>query len=127
MPKILLVEDNQDVRTSLMNILSDAGYDVVEAPNAEEGLQKVYDEQPDLILTDVVMSGMDGFQMVEKIRDNPATRDISVVMLAGTPIIQDEARAMSLNIRHFIPKPGDPGFVKLTIRVALREAGIAPE
>ena len=65
MAKILVVEDERPVRRLLVDTISDEGYYVREAEDGEQALSKIYQEQPDLILLDVYMPGMDGFQVCE--------------------------------------------------------------
>ena len=85
MAKVLVADDERNVRLSLVYILFDAGYDVIEAEDGPMALEKACQEHPDLILLDVMMPGMDGFRVLEKIRENPATESIPVVMLTALP------------------------------------------
>jgi len=77
---VLLVEDNDDKRQLLKFALETAGYNVVVASDGIEGLQAVESHQPDLIVTDVTMPRMDGYEMVRRIRANPSTRFIPVII-----------------------------------------------
>ena len=77
---VLLVEDNEDKRQLLQVALEMAGYNVVVATDGVEGLQAVESHQPDLIVTDVTMPRMDGYEMVRRIRANPSTRFIPVII-----------------------------------------------
>ncbi len=77
---VLLVEDNEDKRQLLQIALEMAGYNVVVATDGVEGLQAVESHQPDLIVTDVTMPRMDGYEMVRRVRANPSTRFIPVII-----------------------------------------------
>src|SRR5918998_1748127 len=77
---VLLVEDNEDKRQLLKVALEMAGYNVVVACDGVEGLQAVESHQPDLIVTDVTMPRMDGYEMVRRVRANPSTRFIPVII-----------------------------------------------
>ena len=119
--KVLVADDERNVRLSLVYILFDAGYDVIEAEDGPMALEMACQERPDLILLDVVMPGMDGFRVLEKIRENPATEAIPVVMLTALPAEEGERDGMKLGVTHYITKPWDPETVELTARVALRD------
>ena len=77
---VLLVEDNEDKRQLLKVALEMAGYNVTLATDGVEGLQAVESHQPDLIVTDVTMPRMDGYEMVRRVRANPSTRFIPVII-----------------------------------------------
>lgn len=77
---VLLVEDNEDKRQLLKFALESAGYNVVVAPDGVEGLQVVESHQPDLIVTDVTMPRMDGYEMARRVRANPSTRFIPIII-----------------------------------------------
>ena len=83
--------------------------------------KKACEELPDLILLDVMMPGMDGFEVLEIIRENPATEAIPVVMLTALPPEEGERDGMTLGVTHYITKPWDPETIELTARVVLRE------
>ena len=118
--KVLVADDERNVRMSLVYILFDAGYDVIEAEDGPSALDKACEELPDLILLDVMMPGMDGFQVLTNIRENPALEATPVVMLSALPPMEGEQDGMKLGVTHYITKPWDPQTVELTARVALR-------
>ena len=124
MTRVLVVEDEADLRNLVADILMDTGYDVTEAVDGGMALEKARSEQPDIILLDVMMPVMDGFEVLTELRQNPDTRATPVVMLTAFPAAKGELRAWRLGARHYIRKPFDPDQVELTVRVALGEAGI---
>ena len=125
MAKVLVADDARNVRLSLVYILFDAGYDVIEAGNGAETVQKATQEQPDLILLDVMMPVMDGFEVLNRLRENSATESIPVVLLTALPPAEGEQDGLNLGVAHYITKPWKPGMVELTVKVALRDSGKA--
>ena len=89
---VLLVEDNEDKRQLLKVALEMAGYNVVVATDGVEGLQAVESHQPDLIVTDVTMPRMDGYEMVRRVRANPSTRFIPVIIQTALRGETDDVR-----------------------------------
>ena len=81
--KILLVDDEDDIIKMNMLRLIESNYEVISAADGTEALEKAEKETPDLILLDVVMSGMDGLATLARLKDSPATSSIPVIMLSG--------------------------------------------
>lgn len=80
----VLVVDDVPSQVELISIyLRDSGYKVIQASNAQEALRKTVEQKPDVIVTDVVMSGMNGFQLCRSIKRNPATCELPVVLCTG--------------------------------------------
>ena len=87
--KILVVDDEPNIVQTLKDRLEMNEYAVVTACNGDEGLKKVHQERPDLILLDVIMPILDGHEMLEKLRQNEWGQDISVIMLTARSQTQD--------------------------------------
>ncbi len=121
MTKVLVVDDDHAVRAALAITLSDMGLAVLEAVAGDEALAKARTESPDVILLDVEMPGMDGFEVLRKLKESPATRSTPVVMSTGFQIVEGEARSMELGSIHYISKPWDIDILEATVRVAIRE------
>ena len=81
--RILVVDDNLDTVTALQQVLEKAGYAVEVARNGEEGCTKTLSSRPDLILLDIMMPIMDGYTMNQKLKENPETRDIPVIIISA--------------------------------------------
>ena len=81
MAKILVIDDEKDVRVVLGEVLKRAGYDAIIAANAMEGLEKLEADGADLVITDVIMPGMDGVAAIEKIRENHP--DMPIIVISG--------------------------------------------
>ena len=122
MPKILVVEDEPDDLDLLIDILFDAGYDVLGAQDGPTALEKAAQERPDLILLDIWMPIMDGFQVLSKLKEDTATGATPVVLLTAMPPVLGERDGLQLGASHYITKPWEAQTVELTVRVALREA-----
>ena len=81
--KILLVDDDHDLVDSMKSIVESGGYDVEVAYDGSECLEKVNETKPDLIVLDVMMPGMDGWEVCRELKDAPATQDIPIIMLTA--------------------------------------------
>lgn len=82
--KILITDDDQDIRDSLRAILEGEDYSVVTAADKAEGMEKVKDEKPDLMILDVMMAKLDdGFEMARELKKEPEFKDIPILMLTG--------------------------------------------
>ena len=126
MAKILIADHQRSVRSALTDCLKGWGHEVKEAANGRDALKAVIPEKPDLILLDVTMPGMDGWQVLTELKGNPQTKGIPVVMLASFPSIEIETDGMRLGAAHVLGKPWQPETLKTLVKVSLREAQIAP-
>jgi len=81
--KILIVEDDKFLRELIVKKLSSEGYEVPEAVNGEEGVKKIEEEKPDLVLLDLILPGMDGFEVLTQIKKNSELAQIPVIILSN--------------------------------------------
>jgi len=103
-----VVEDIPDILNLLEATLKFKGYRVVTARNGEEALEVIQKDRPALIITDILMPKMDGFNLVHRLRINPETRTIPVVFLSATYVApEDKEFAHSIGVNRFIEKPVD--------------------
>jgi CheY-like chemotaxis protein len=103
---ILIVEDVPDILRLLEETLKFKGYRAVTAYNGQEALEKIQQQRPDLIITDIMMPKLDGFGLVHRLRINPETRDIPVIFLTATYVaLEDKAFALNIGATRFIEKP----------------------
>jgi len=105
MPKILLVEDNEMNRDMLSRRLTKRGYEVVMAVDGEEGVSRARSDAPDLILMDMSLPVLDGWQATRKIKSDPATREIPIVALTAHAMAGDEEKARGAGCDDFDTKP----------------------
>jgi excisionase family DNA binding protein len=107
-PLVLVVDDDPRLREFVRVNLEMDGYAVREAANAEEGLAALENEPPDLILLDVMMPGMDGFEMLRRVHEKHGLGTIPVIMFSGKVNETSAERAAAIGAQAFIGKPFDP-------------------
>jgi CheY-like chemotaxis protein len=118
--KILVVDDNPFICELMQSRLEASGYNVVTAVNGEEALRKVKVEKPDIVLLDVTMPGMDGFQVAAEIKKDEEISDIAIVMVTAHGEHDSVIRAMSsLDIAGYVLKPFKPEELLSEIEKAL--------
>jgi DNA-binding response OmpR family regulator len=111
--KILVVDDEQDIRALLVDTLCTSGYEAIEAANGEEALRRIETEFLDLVILDIMMPGMNGFQVLRQLRK---TSDIPVIMLSGRTGTVDKVESFELGADDYVTKPFH--LIELTARVA---------
>lgn len=117
---ILIVEDIPHILELLEITLKFKGYDVITARNGNEALEHIQTENPCLILTDILMPKLDGFALAQKVRSNPATREIPIIFVSATFITaEDKAFALSLGAVRFLEKPIEASELLLTVAEVL--------
>lgn len=129
--RILIAEDSPTQAQRAKLILESDGYEAILAENGKEGLEKALAELPDLIVSDIVMPEMDGYQMCAEIKGQDATKDIPVVMLTTKGDIMDIIKGLGVGADNFITKPYEGTYLLEQIRkifdnVALRQKGQLP-
>ena len=116
---ILVVDDEPDVLLLCKVNLEFEGYNVIEAHDGEEALRKIASENPDLVLLDVMMPGMDGWQVLTAVKSDPARADTPVVMLTAKVQERDQMRGLSDGAADYVTKPFNPIALARTVREAL--------
>ncbi len=104
-PRILVVEDNPMNLELVTDLLEAAGFIVCQAHTAEEGLRAAHELSPDLILMDLSLPGLDGLAATRALRDDPATRHLTVIALTAHAMKGDEAVALSAGCDGYLTKP----------------------
>lgn len=110
--RVLVVDDDADSRAALERVLRACGYEVETAADGMEGLAKLPLEF-DLILLDGEMPGLDGFSVARRIRDNPDTSDLPIIMVTGLESREDRLRAIEIGVNDFLTKPFDVTEIRL--------------
>ena len=110
-PTILLVEDNEDNRRIYSTILSHSGYRVLEAVDGEAGIALAIAETPDLILMDVSIPKINGWDATRQLKANPATTAIPIIALTAHALASDREKATDVGCDGYIAKPAEPRFV----------------
>ena len=103
--KILVVEDNPANMKLAVLLLGSAGYQVLQAPDAESGLALARHELPDLVLMDVQLPGMDGLSAARRLKADTATRNIKVLAVTGMAMKGDEEKIRAAGCDGYLPKP----------------------
>jgi CheY-like chemotaxis protein len=114
--KILIIDDEPDILKILQSMLKNDKYEVITAENGEEGYEKVVKEKPDLVLLDIMMPRMNGYEVCEKIKGNPETKKIPVVMLTVKAMGEDVEKALQKKADWYISKPFDDKYLLKKIR-----------
>jgi DNA-binding response OmpR family regulator len=108
MTKVLVIDDEAPIRLLCRVNLEAEKMDVVEAADGEEGLALARAEMPDIVLLDVMMPGMDGWQVAERLLENQETNQIPLVFLTARAELRDRARGLELGGVDYITKPFNP-------------------
>ncbi|MDM8556871.1 hybrid sensor histidine kinase/response regulator [Desulfococcaceae bacterium HSG7] len=118
--KIMVVDDALSILTFLKNVLTDAGYDVITIADGEQALARLKNFKPDLILLDIIMPGMDGYEVCRKIRQNPADSHIKIIMLSSESKLEERLRGYKVGADDYIAKPFEEHELLAKVRVFLR-------
>ncbi|WP_024614010.1 response regulator transcription factor [Clostridium sp. Ade.TY] len=118
MAKILLVEDEVSIRGFLKINLARNGFEVIEASNGEDGIKKAMEEKPDVAVLDVMLPGIDGFQVCSKLREE--YKDMGIIMLTAKGQDMDKIMGLEYGADDYIVKPFNPLEVVLRIKAILR-------
>lgn len=120
--KILVVDDEERVRDMIAFRLGLFGYEVVKATSGGEAVRVASEEEPDLILLDIMMPDLDGFQTCRQLKQSEATQDIPVVMLTARAEAKDVSRALESGAVDYVVKPYDPVVLQEKVARNLRPA-----
>jgi two-component system cell cycle response regulator DivK len=115
MLRILLVEDNEMNRDMLSRRLQRKGYSVLIAVDGEQGLATAYSEMPDLILMDISLPFIDGYEVTRRLKANPRTKNIPVIALTAHALLTDRDKALRAGCNDYDTKPVD--FTRLTEKI----------
>ncbi len=119
MAKILVIDDAKFTRTMIKKIVAEFGHEIIEAVNGREGLEKITSEEPDLVLTDILMPEMEGTELLILLRET--NMDVKVIVVSAN--IQDTVRdqCMNLGVSEFFSKPPDKEKLKEAIEKILNK------
>ncbi|BAY80014.1 multi-sensor hybrid histidine kinase (plasmid) [Nostoc linckia NIES-25] len=102
---ILMVDDRWENRTVITNLLQPLGFNVIEASNGQEGLEKAIAFKPDLIITDLLMPQMNGFELIQHLRYTPKTQDVKIIVSSASVFEADQHRSLQAGGNKFLSKP----------------------
>jgi DNA-binding response OmpR family regulator len=118
--RILVVDDDVSIRSMLKQYLQDRGYETIEAADAREAIGKARTMRPDLILLDIMMPGLSGYDVLRVLKNDEVTRDIPIIVVS---VLEDRERALMLGASDYLTKPVDEKELFEKIRKALGEKG----
>ena len=114
--RILVVEDQEDNRRILRDLLTSVGYDIIEAINGEEGVTMAERHRPDLILMDIQLPGLDGYEATRRIKANPMLRQIPIIAVTSYALSGDDVKAFDAGCDGYVSKPFSPRALLAKIR-----------
>ena len=121
-PTILILDDEESILENVDEILRMSGYDTLLGKNGQEGLEIMKSHRPDLIVSDVMMPEMDGFEFHRIVRQNPAWTTIPIILLSAKAEKSDVQYGYQLGVDHYLTKPFDPDELLTQIRSRLKRA-----
>ncbi len=120
MPTILVVDDHEEIREALAEILEEEGHEVLQAVDGLDALKVVAARLPDVILLDIAMPGMDGLETLQRLKDQPESSNLPVIMVTAQGDRQNMVRAVQLGVRDYVTKPWEPGEVEMCVNWAIK-------
>jgi len=119
--RILVVEDQEDNRQIIRDMLAGTDYEIIEAENGEEALAAVAKQRPDLILMDVQLPIMDGYEAARRIKADPALRSIPIIAVTSYALSGEDRRAQAAGCDDYVAKPYSPRQLLAKIRQYLSQ------
>jgi two-component system, cell cycle response regulator DivK len=106
--RILLVEDTEDNRQIVRDLMESAGYDLIEAEDGAAGVAMAVEHRPDLILMDIQLPGMDGYEACRQIKAHPDLRHIPIIAVTSYALSGDEEKGLASGCDGYVAKPFSP-------------------
>src|SRR5918993_2974833 len=120
--RILVVDDNEDNRYTLTRRLQREGWsDLATADNGRDALDKIAQERFDLVLLDIMMPEINGYEVLKRLKTDPATRDIPVLMISALSEFESVVRCIELGADDYLPKPFNPALLRARVRACLEK------
>lgn len=114
--RILIVEDHEDNRRILRDLLTNVGYELIEAVTGTEGVSMALSERPDLILMDIQLPEIDGYEAARRIKASPALRPVPIIAVTSFALSGDEQKALAAGCAAYVTKPYSPRLLLAKIR-----------
>ncbi len=122
--KVLVVDDESDMRASIGEFLQDRGFAVCDAGDGEEALAKTFTEKPDLILLDLRLPKVDGYQVCQTLKGNPITSGIPIIMITALNATPQKVKGIEFGADDYISKPFDLDELHARIRMIMRRVAV---
>ncbi len=120
MTKILVVDDEKGIVDLLVDNLSDEGFDVTSANNGASALVEIYRDRPDVVVLDLMLPVLNGYQVLRELKSHPSTKNIPIIMLTAISSKEVEETVRQLGGDHYLTKPWKLGGLLTEIGAALR-------
>src|SRR5215813_8877646 len=117
--KILIVDDDLDTLRLVGLMLQRQGYQISAASNGQQGLDKAFEENPDLILLDVMMPDMDGYEVSRRLRQNPSTVNTPILMFTAKSQLNDKVIGFEVGVNDYLTKPTHPSELQARVKTLL--------
>jgi CheY-like chemotaxis protein/MinD-like ATPase involved in chromosome partitioning or flagellar assembly len=121
--KILIIDDDLDTLRLVGLMLQRQGYQISAATNGQQGLEKAFDEDPDLILLDVMMPDMDGYEVTRRLRQNPSTLETPILMFTAKTQLDDKVIGFEVGANDYLTKPTHPSELQARVKTLLARVG----
>jgi CheY-like chemotaxis protein len=121
MKKILVAEDNPASSELMIEVLSGRGYELIEASDGQQALQKIEETKPDLVLLDIQLPILDGFAVLSQLRQNPRFANLRVVAVTASVMKEDREKGLMAGFDGYISKPIDVASLRLQVDEMLRK------
>jgi len=121
--KILIVDDDLDTLRLVGLMLQRQGYQISAATNGQQGLEKAFEEDPDLILLDVMMPDIDGYEVTRRLRQNPSTAETPILMFTAKSQLDDKVIGFEAGVNDYLTKPTHPSELQARVKTLLARAG----
>jgi len=118
--RILVVEDHEENRRIIRDLLTSAGFEMIEALTGEDGVRLAESERPDLILMDIQLPSLDGYEATRRIKANPALRAIPIIAVTSYALSGDEVKAREAGCDDYVTKPFSPRALLAKVREHLK-------
>ena len=125
--RILVIEDQEDNRKILRDLLTNAGFTILEAVTGEDGVDAAQQHSPDLILMDVQLPGIDGLEATRRIKAVPALKPIPLIVVTSYALSGDDAKARAAGADDYVTKPFSPRALLAKVRQHRGANGAAPQ
>lgn len=125
--KILIIDDDLDTLRLVGLMLQRQGYQITAATNGQQGLTKAFEDKPDLILLDVMMPEMDGYEVARRLRENPLTEQTPILMFTAKTQLDDKVAGFEVGADDYLTKPTHPSELQAHVKALLARSVRTPE
>ncbi len=125
--KILMIEDNPNLSETVSDIFETEGYEVVMAADGSEGLRKVKEDEPDLLILDIMLPDMDGIEVCRYLRADPKTARLPIIMLTARALPEEQKIGFETGADDYLAKPVDPSELLTRVKALFFFADCAQE